>query len=245
MQNMPNISPMEVVVVGAAVLLYSAAPALLSWNERRRRRRMSAELARAALGSDAAILGAAGAVDSPAESSGPEIGSAEPLPEDTVGQMLDEPADTMAASPTPLSSTDTLETSPATEAPRYELRGEEAPSPEPEHYRIQLQDLRRVRLRDWPSAMVRNDPERNRAWQEGQRAAEEYQSLIGSTVLSSPCAAQSACLGFAEEHGSTLQLRFLLFPILWPVSDEQAVAEAVFEVDRVSGELHSQVRARR
>ena len=59
MQNLPNVSPMELAVVCAAVLLFSIAPAVLAWNEQRRRRRMLLERARLVVESGGA-LGEAG-----------------------------------------------------------------------------------------------------------------------------------------------------------------------------------------
>ncbi len=246
MQNMPNISTTEVLVVCTAVLLFSVVPAVLQWSDQRRRRRLAAQQARVALAAEAAAAERPSAVESPAESAELNIENVEPLaarrgPDDTSGGMVSAAEDTPAA---PLASAAAVLAAPAAEPPLQELRGAESASPETGRYPLQLRDLRRVRLRDWPPAAVRDDPERNRVWEEAQRAAEEKQAVIGSTPLSSPFAAQSACLGSAEEHDSTLQLRFLLFPVLWPVSEEQAAAEAVFEIDRVSGEIHGHIRAR-
>ena len=246
MQNMPNISTTEGAVVCAAVLLFSVVPAVLQWSDQRRLRKLAAQQARAALASDAAAAAERpSAAEWPAESAELSIENVEPLaaapgPDDTSGGMVSTAGDAPAA---PLSFAAAVLAAPAAEPPQ-ELRREESSPTETARYPLQLGDLRRVRLRDWPPAAVRDDPERNRVWQEAQRVAEEKQAAIGSTLLSSPVAAQSACLGSATEHGSTLQLCFLLFPVLWPVSEEQAAAEAVFEIDRSSGEIHGHIRAR-
>ncbi len=119
-----------------------------------------------------------------------------------------------------------------------------AGSEEPRQHHFRLQDLRRVRLRDWPPQPVRSDPERHHAWLEAERLLEDHQSAINATIISSPYSAQSVCLGAAEDEGSRFRLRFLLFPVLWPAQEDQALAEVIIEIDRSTGEISSRVQAR-
>ena len=253
MQNLPNVSPMELAVVCAAVLLFSIAPAVLAWNEQRRRRRMLLERARLVVESGGALGEAGMQAVSPvalpereveAQTPHEPMAASLPTPSDAPIDMVTETPDTMGAPLTTPLWTDAVAAPPAADSPHAAAAGEGSSPAVSGRYSLQLQDLRRVRLRDWPPATVRNDPERSRVWQEAQHAADEHESSIGSTILSSPYPAQSTCLGAAEAEGSKLRLRFLLFPVLWPLAAEQATAEAVFEIDRASGAIHSWVQLR-
>jgi hypothetical protein len=223
MQALPHIAPAEVVVVTAAMLLLWLAPAVLSWADQRRRLRSVAEASR--------IAARAGAES---------LATIEQAPAREVS-TLPEPVEAQEAAPTEPSRDEASGAATAAPAP-----APEAPRPEESaRYHFRLQDLRRVRLRDWPPSAVRNDPEQQRVWHEAEALAEDHESAVSVTVLSSPYPAQSVCLGAAGGEGSKLRLRFLLFPVLWPAHEEQALAEAIFEVDRSAGEVRSWIQARR
>ncbi|MFI5394501.1 MAG: hypothetical protein ACHQ9S_03115 [Candidatus Binatia bacterium] len=102
-------------------------------------------------------------------------------------------------------------------------------------HRFRLEDLHRARLEDWPPATIRDDAARRQIWSEAQRVAETHPAVL-SSMLISPCQVRSVCLGGAEKDGSIFRLCFLLFSGLWPVSPDQAVSQAVFEVDSATGE---------
>jgi hypothetical protein len=235
--NMPNIMPLEIVVVSAGFLVLCVAPALVGWVDASRRRR-AAEAAR-----QPTVPPAETTSVSETAHVGVQVAPVADEPADLVRPMrADEPAGAAdvgfeggliaTAAPTSLVAGPTVEPAPpipqtvgAVAAPHQE--GEQAPPA----YEFCLQDLRRARILDLPPPTVRNDAERHRLWQQGLRLAGEHQGRIESTRLASPYMPQSACYGLAEAHGSALQLRFWLFRDLWPVNESQAVGDAVFELD--------------
>jgi hypothetical protein len=122
----------------------------------------------------------------------------------------------------------------------------EPPAPvEAPRFQFCLQELRRVRLPNWPPAEVRQDPARSEVWSEGERLAAQHQREIGAAALTSPHPAQASCFGSADADAASVRLRFLLFPVLWPSTDEQATAEAVFEINRADGTIRNWVNSRR
>jgi hypothetical protein len=110
-------------------------------------------------------------------------------------------------------------------------------------HEFRLAALHRAHLPDWPPPAIRNDPERYRVWEAAQRVVEAHWTAIGSAMIFSPYPARSMCLGAAQADGSRYRIGFLLFPVFWPISDSQAFAQAVFEVDEGSGELRGWVDA--
>lgn len=261
MQNLPNIEPMEVAVVSLAAVVLCFAPTVLGWADGLRRRRAerlaSGTLPLTPYPEPAHAEAPEAEVQAGAEVSMAESGYA-PVDEfgepgvPTGGEVSEAAArpvlsETLAAAPLPPAA--------ETQEPRHESGGgepsapaldaglpmfEERPAdPAAATHLFRLDELRRVRLPDWPPAGVRDDPERHRLWQEAQRVGE--QGVITSAALAASVAVQSTCLGRAEADGPKLRLHFLLFPDLWPVSPMQAVAAAVFEVDTASGEIHRRV----
>jgi hypothetical protein len=250
MQNLANIKPVEVVVVGSALLVLCVAPAVLAWSDARRRRKV---LARAA-------------VPEPVVSAPPPVAAAATPSLADVQQVWDEPtvtvdADMLPAPAAPLqpAAEFALPVEPPAAAPIDAPPAvAEAPAPppaepvreaqtvaEPPRYQFCLQELRRVRLPNWPPAEVHDDPARSAVWREAERLVVQRQQEINAMPLASTQRAQSSCLGFAEADAAGMRLRFLLFPLLWPSTEEQATAEAVFEVDRTTGEIRSRVNPRR
>jgi len=112
-------------------------------------------------------------------------------------------------------------------------------------YRFRLDELHGASLSDWPPAAIRNDPERRRLRQEAEQAMQAHAARLRSVVIASPYPARSYCLGAADVDASELRLSFLLFPVVWPVSQNQAVAQAVFRVDGLTGTIHGWVDALR
>jgi hypothetical protein len=245
MPNMPNITPLEIAAVAAAVLLLCVTPAVVAWSDERQRRRLRLQ-ATAALPAEPAAVGRTDATPGWYEPATPSAAADEPTDSlwltEAAADAINEQRraapeqDIAAGRGDPIAPSD-----PGVMPLRPEAPDEAVPVPDAVRHRFQLQDLRRVRLRDWPPAAVRNDPARARVWHEAERVLQEHYAAISSTVLSAPHPAQSSCLGSAEEDGANLRLRFLLFPVLWPVSEDEAVAEAVFDVDRGGGEMRCRV----
>ncbi len=254
MQNLPNITPNEIAVVAAAVLVLFVAPGLIGWSDARRRRRAD----RAAAALQAAAL-------APATDSGPlveAVPEAETLPDaaagtatsmplssETLVSML--PTDGAAAATTadlPPDAAAPVETAPApvwTSPAESGARVELQPLSGLAKHCFRLDDLHRVELTDWPPPAVRNDPERSRSWREAEQIAEQYRATIRVATIASPYPARSHCLGAAGADPSQVQLSYLLFPVLWPVSQNQAVAQAIFRIDRVTGAVLGWVDALR
>ncbi len=224
---MPNITPAEVAVVFAAIALFFVGPAVLAWSEARQRRAalLARQVAEATSQVETAVIPAATG--------------------DALNATLPEPDKESVAS---------FESVASPEAPPFaEPTRQEAAQPSvvlqplvgESRYHFQLGDLHQTQLPDWPPAAIRNDPERSRSWQAAEQLSEDQRAAINSATIWSPYPARSSCLGAADITGSLCHLRFLLFPVLWPVSQNQAVAQAVFEVDRDRGEVRGWVDALR
>lgn len=291
MQNLPNITSVEGVVVGSAMLVLWIAPAVLGWSDARRRRKVLAMAAarEAALVREAAVAleaerarEAALAREAELSVSPPAVAATAPGMVDL--QLWDEPTVTVdledlgapAAAPSPAAVSEVPVEPPAAapievalpiaeaaaappipevvaappipqviEAPRPEPVSEPQPPAETPRFQFCLQELRRVRLASWPPVEVQEDTVRSEIWRDAERLAAERQREIGALPLASPHQAQSSCLGSAEADAVAVRLHFLLFPVLWPSTEEQATAEAVFEIDRASGAIRSHVNSLR
>jgi len=244
MANLPNITQTELAVLAAAVLLLFVAPAVLSWADERRQRRtqramIAAEAVRVAstVESTAPLPDAPAIEPAPAEALQHAHAAFAPPPEAVAALPTMEPG----SSPAPAVATDAAAASTAPPAMAPELH---PLSGTPQH-RFRLDDLHRAQLSDWPPAAIRNDPERSSRRQEAEQGAELYRTRICEALILSPYPARSYCLGTAEADASELRLSFLLFPVVWPMSQNQAVAQAVFRVDRITGELRGWVDALR
>jgi hypothetical protein len=261
MQNLTNITSAEVVVAGSALLILCVTPSLVAWSDARRRRKaVAAAAAREALAA-AAERAALAAAAAPLEPS-PPLSLLDPQ------QLWDEPTATVAAAeldaaqgvpaaveapaavpPPVVASPVALDEVPAPPAevlapPDAATESVAAPAADAPHFQFRLDDLRRVRLADWPPAEVQDDPARHEAWRNAEQLAAERQRDIGALLLDSPQPAQSSCLGSVEAAATGTRLRFLLFPALWPTTAEQATAEAVFEIDSAGGEIRTWVTGR-
>ena len=251
MASLPNITQPEIATLGAATFLLLVVPTLLAWSEDRKRRR--AERQRAALDEvreEAPLLQSQlpNTLGMPALSE-PELTTAAPQPPSDARAVSawDEPAPPPPP-PALLPSSDGAATAGA--AQDMSAAGGEGsrvlrPLEGSWRHEFRLTDLRKVTLPDWPPGVIRDDPGRMALWREAERAVEQYGGTLAPATICSPYPARSSCLGAAASDGSNLQLRFLLFPVLWPVSQNQAVAQAVFQIDRVSGDVHGWVDALR
>ena len=253
MANFPSISQTELAVIAAAVLLLFVGPALLSWGDERRRRRAQrgAMLAQA----QRAQLTAEWGVPTPETVSGEAapLDAPRPCETDTLpGSDVSADAPPVAESPSPLDSTplnashsapqtDGLLRSSAPPPPAVELQ----PLSGTAQHRFQLDHLHRAQPPDWPPAAIRMDAERSRLRQEAEHDAAPYEARVNAATIGAPYPARSYCLGAADADASELRLSFLLFPVVWPVSQNQAVAQAVFRIDRITGEIRGWVDALR
>ena len=134
-------------------------------------------------------------------------------------------------------------TAPSADALRF--AGYEPPAATPFHgsdgYRFRVEDLHRVRLADWPPESVLSDPARRQLWSEAVRLAAAHDATISKTDLVAPNPVRSACLGACERRATGMTLHFLLFPDLWPVAPEQALARVLFEIDSGNGAIRHSV----
>jgi len=242
---MPNILPMEMVVVGAGFGVLCLAPAILAWVEAARRRRAeraahAIAVALPTVDASGVELGLSARDDArlvPEEHPTPEpsrvLMEVPPLP--IAVPTATEPVVAEPGMVTPYSTPFAAQPSPTAAesagAPSVESGGRS--------YEFRLQDLRRARILDWPPAAIREDAERNQSWQEGQRIASAHQTQINATTFTASYMPQSSCFGAAEAVGTRVRLRFLLFRDLWPVHENQAIAEAVFEIDGPGNEIRS------
>jgi hypothetical protein len=262
MQNLPNITPLEVGVLCAAVLVLYFAPAVLTWSDARRRRKAQVPVQESPVHAEQTTLASA-----PLEPSPREVGAVAPSAESPAvplamlgsgecsAEAVGNPA---AAELTPQSAVGSLDESAVSAAfpsavhtPAATLdRNDGAPLElqplsGPARHRFRLADLHQTQLPDWPPAAIRSDADRYQAWQEAERVAEQYQATIASASIWSPYPARSSCLGAAEAVGPCARVHFLLFPVPWPVTQNQAVAQAVFEIDPSRGAVRGWVDALR
>ncbi|MFQ5665095.1 MAG: hypothetical protein ACE5I7_01560 [Candidatus Binatia bacterium] len=254
---MPSITGAEVAVMSAAVVLLFVAPALLALADERRRhkapRRGPERTGTAAAGAvleaanpDASDVRMSATLQPEVEAGGCAIQSPVaaaqvgpgPQPESKSAAPRMPPA---ASVPAPAEPGATGNTGALVGPAPIELRPLEGPA----RHCFHLQDLHPAHLPNWPPAAIRDDPERSRCWREAERIWERYHTAIHSAAIWSPYPARSSCLGAAELDGAKVCLRLFLFPVLWPVSQHQAVAQAVFEIDCVQGTVRGWVDALR
>jgi hypothetical protein len=258
---MPHIAPTEVAVVAAAVVLFYFVPVAVAWRDEARRRKLLRQEAAACASARLSEIGRDTTVAPLAEALPPEPGAA--AADSELPGKLDSSANVLGAAPVaetalPGEEPVTVQVLQTAQVDRAADLAPTIPEPSvacaalevqpratPGRHRFRLQDLHRTQLPDWPPAVVRHDAERNRMWQEAERIAEEYRDRIDAATISSPYPARATCLGAAEVDGPVVRLRYLLFPSVWPVSENQAVAQAVFEVDRARAEIHGWVDALR
>lgn len=249
MHNWPNITPFEVAVVCTAALLLCIMPNLLAVADVRRRRRQqraaaeqavmqrrAAEMAESVVAKETAGTAETTATGTSMEGSVPSLESASPA---SAPESTSTPPPPVVP---PMAGSVEVEQAELVAPPSAEVASFPWPeSTEPTVCTLRLEDLRRVKLPNWPPAEVRDSPERKRLWEEASRVAE--QPLLTSMAVDSPRRVESACLGSAESNGAVLRLHFFLFSDLWPVAAEQATAEALFEVDSAAGSVRAQVRS--
>jgi len=232
--QLPNITLMEIVIVAAAFVLLCIAPAVLTWSDERRRRSASAVPLPAIVTETALPLAVGLQADSDVSTADTVYGdvlAAAAFVNPPLGDEADPTAVDRLESPTVAPVVE--------ESPGAVFQAVEGAAP----HQFRLEELRRARLADWPPAAVRGDAERSRLWQEGERLAAQHERMIASLLLASPYPAQSSCVGTVNADGARYFLHYLLFPTLWPVEANQAVAEVIFEIDPASGDVHHRMQA--
>lgn len=250
MPNMPTITSVEIAAVGAAVFLLYVAPFLLAMIEHYRRRRaqrlsaafsLSESLPSTAVAQPDMEEPTAAVTAQPTEEAGRQAPATEAPPPET----HHEATATAPGEPTGEPWLSAPETTGPTGGETLALPASTDGSTEPvaakrfdgnAGHRFRLEDLHRARLEGWPPATIRDDAAQRQIWSEAQQVAETHPAVF-SSILVSPCQVRSVCLGAAEKNGARFHLCFFLFPGLWPVSPDQAVSQAVFEVDSVTGEV--------
>jgi len=266
MQNWANITPVEVVAVGSAMLVLCVAPTVLAWSDTRRRRKALAQAAALEAAARAALIPPPVEPPPVAAAVAPSLMDLQVTwdePTATVNtDLLDAPVAAAVAAaaleapvPAPVEPPASLAEAPAVEAaaeppqpiePAIESPTPAEPMDEPAAvgapFAFCLQDLRRVRLPNWPPPEVNDDPVRSAVWRDAERLAAQHAQAIGAAALTSPQPVQSSCLGAAEADGTCTRLRFFLFEVLWPSTAEQAIAEAVFEIEADGATIRSSVR---
>jgi hypothetical protein len=251
MPNMPAITPAEIAVVGAAVLVMYIVPFVLARIESIRRRRAQTWGSTVAL--PAPCISTVGVA---AEQLAEQHQHAQEAPVNGVTSEAEvsgatEPASNATAPAPHLAPESGMIVEPSvgvqpidqTAAAVLDGDGPGGPRFEPftgdTGYRFRLEDLHRVRLAECADAT--SSP----VWCAAEQMAETHSTAIRSAPLLSPYPIRSVCLGTVEQERSTVRLRYLLFPSLWPVSRDQAVARAIFEIDTSAGTFRHRLDALR
>jgi len=255
MPNFPTIAPAEIAAVAGAVLIAYVAPFVGTTVENYRRRKLERQYA---LRPEPFPPDETPSYDAPYAPplNAPEVTPATESQSQSqtafTGQAVTAmPAAAVAPEPAPTPFQDDVSKPPteASTAPAepvadrysgYEPVGVTSYRGENGH-KFRLEDLHRARLAEWPPATIRDDPDRHQLWAEAELLLEQHRSALVSSVLSSPFPVRSACLGGIERVGAVSFLHFLLFPDLWPVSPDQAVARAVFAIGSAGHEIHGRV----
>lgn len=257
---MPVILPLEWVVVGAAFVVFCIVPALLAWVDARRTRRRSATATapaedsglpvtpslRASHGQGEVVEKAVaahnaepaartlewGLADSGGEVAADVVRPVAPVisvtgAADVVTAPFPAAADPGAPS-NPVSSPGPLGA--RVDALHDATAFRNHPAPLATFHAFRLQELRRVRLADWPPLTVSSGAERRQQWDEGQRLLEAEQSRIEALSLRAPFPPQAFCYAGADIAAGRARLRFLLFPGLWPSLATEAAALVIIDI---------------
>ena len=259
MPNMPTIAPMEIAVIGAALLLLYVVPFLLTTIEdyrARRAHRWSGAVMQAEPAGSAPILVESGFELPVTEATAPPV--EEPEVSDIAAERhlshgggasapeaaVTEPG-TEVEQPSPEEASLVDEAAPPAVPAGAERDATTAPQAFEKHadYRFRLEDLHWVRLPNWPPPAVQSDSARSQLWSEAEGTAETHRAAILESTLLSPYPVRSTCFGGAERDQETIRLRFLLFPALWPTSPDQAAAQVVFEVQPATGKVQHRLEA--
>jgi hypothetical protein len=197
-----TVTPIEIGVVAGAFFLYSFLPGVLTWVESLRQRRAQAAALAAAARSLAGVSTAA-----------PELGE---VPSEVAAPATPSLPETVKPAPEP-------DVSEAPAAMASSVVDEGA-------HTFRLDDLRHARILETPPRAVLNDPAGQQQWEDGLQLADKYRAAVGGALLSASFEPQSHCFGGMRTLSEEMkELRFFLFPGMWPTSNDQAVGEAVFE----------------
>lgn len=243
---MPHITSSEIAVVSAAFLFFYVVPTVLAWSdhfrERRLRRQAPLELQPESTAGHDTSLPPESVPTSDLTATIPTVPNGDDATTDE-GAGAEQTAGGEAAVEAGAQPETAAGASVPAEARTAALVPELQPLVGPARHCFRLRDLHRAQLPDWPPDVIRHDAERSRLWDEAERVAEEQRAAIESVAIHSPYPARTVCLGAADIAGSTVRLRYLLFPSLWPVSQNQAVAQAIFEFDRTCAGIRGWVDA--
>lgn len=253
MPNMPSITLAEIAVVSTAVVILYVVPFVLATIDQRRRRRLPVWSSTVTVTEPPAQLTAAvPTVGIPSTTASEAAQHCDPD-----GESPEEPASTahengatapVTEAPEPAAPVAAHEYASDTPEPRIANAtpfgpGTEGPAFEPftgdAGYQFRLEDLHRVRLPDWADAA------RSHLWRDAEGVAQAHRAAVLGCVLLSPYPLRSACRSGVEQEHSTLRLCYLLFPSLWPVSRDQAVAQVMFEIDMETGTVRHRLDALR
>jgi hypothetical protein len=243
MPNMPSITLAEIVVVSTAVVILYVVPFVLVTIDQHRRRRPAVWAGTVAMTEPSDQPAAAGTtVDIPSATASEVAQPREQdgaIPDDAASTAGEDGPTTPAAETPELAAPAAADES-APDAPEPGIANaiafgtdNEGPAFEPfagdAGCQFRLEDLHRVRLAD------STDAAHSHLWRDAERMAEAHRAAVFGCVLLSPYPIRSACCSGVERDDSTLRLRYLLFPSLWPVSRDQAVAHVMFEIDAETG----------
>jgi hypothetical protein len=240
MPNLPSITLAEIIVVSTAVVILYVAPFVLSMIEQHRRRKLAIwadtvaameppDQPAAAASEVAPPRGPDGASPDEAASGAGEDGTTAPAAERSELAAPAAADESASDSPAPaIANATTFGT--GTEGPAFE------PFTGAVGCQFRLEDLHQVRLADSAHSHL---------WREAERMAEAHRAAVFGCVLLSPYPILSACCSGVERDDSTLCLRYLLFPSLWPVARDQAVAHVRFEIDAETGAVRHRLDALR
>jgi len=253
MPNMPTITPAEIAVFSTAVMVLYVVPFVLARIDERRRRRLpvwsSTVTATEPLDQPSAtpVADTPSAAASEAAQCRDDAGGASPdEPASPAHDNAGAPATETPELPAPVGADEYASKAPEPQVVNTTALGDGSagiPAFEPfagtTGYQFRLEDLHRVRLADC-AAMARSELRR-----EAEGVAEAHRPAVFGSLLFSPYPIRSACCSGVEQEQSKLRLHYLLFPSLWPVSGDQAVAQAMFEIDLETGTVRHRLDAAR
>jgi hypothetical protein len=206
---MPLVNTAEWVFLLLAFVLFSVVPAVLAWADALRLRR-----------AEAAARAAARAAALP-----PMV-----VPEEEAdAPIADAPPPAREIEPGAAPAVDAAEEAQAAGEPAVVEPA--AGAPPAAAYEFCLDDLRRARALETAPADVVADPARRQEWEDGLRLAEAHAAAIGAVPLSAPFEPQARSFAGMRAVAETKELRFLLFPTLWPTSADQAAGQALYRLD--------------
>lgn len=231
---MPNVTPLELGVLGSSLVTYLIMPGVLAWADRLGQRSRARAASRAAerdparLESPEPSLPPASAtvLDDATSLGAPPVTSAETP--DVGGESIAvssrvEIGPPAVAAALPIAATGELDRDLLADPDQALLVGET----------FHLEDIRRAHsLESAPRTLTESQRE---LWDRGRELDKRFASAIEAVPVNLSAVPASAAYAGAAPKGDKLRLRYLLFSTLWPTDRAQAVATLVVEVDPGSG----------